>query len=79
MSRQKSKQKKRDEEAIRRSITLRGFSHLTKLNMSYLNLPNLCVMELLRQLNVTNLPINELDLSGNHVGYQGCKLLNKNA
>ena len=77
MAKQQPKQRKKDEKTLKRSISLRGFSQLVKLDISYMNMSNSCVLELLSQLNVSNLPIRDLNLSGNEVAQSGCKLLNK--
>ena len=67
MGKQVPKQRKKDEETIKRSISMRGFSQLVKLDISYMNMSNSCVLELLSQINSSNLPIRDLDLSGNEV------------
>lgn len=68
MAKQLPKQRKKDEDTLKRSISLRGFSQLAKLDISYMNMSNLCVLELISQMNISNLPIRDLDLSGNEVG-----------
>ena len=68
MAKQLPKQRKKDEDTLKRSISLRGFSQLAKLDISYMNMSNLCVLELISQMNISNLPIKDLDLSGNEVG-----------
>jgi len=67
MAKQVPKQRKKDEETIKRSISMRGFSQLVKLDISFMNMSNSCVLELLGQINISNLPIRDLDLSGNEV------------
>jgi hypothetical protein len=68
MAKQMPKQRKKDEETLKRSISLRGFSQLAKLDISYMNMSNSCVLELISEMNISNLPIRDLDLSGNEVG-----------
>jgi hypothetical protein len=68
MAKQLPKQRKKDEETLKRSISLRGFSQLAKLDISYMNMSKSCVLELLSQLNISNLAIRDLNLSGNEVG-----------
>lgn len=67
MAKQVPKQRKKDEETIKRSISMRGFSQLVKLDISFMKMSNSCVLELLGQINISNLPIRDLDLSGNEV------------